>query len=202
MNRNRLIAGIVAAIVILLVLIAAGIRLWRSTREAPRAGQKTLVMKLGYCGADDTRPCIVSFSQDGAGNMLVDILIPSSAFPAFYLIINREGERYQYECENVEDIPTQVQCIGREMFPGELLQFTLVSIEEERVLAEGQFTIIGLLLSTSVAGASESTPSPTEFSTAVFLEGFTPVVATPTPSATPLSYPNPSSYPNSSYPNQ
>lgn len=202
MNRNRLIAGIVAAVVLLSVLVTAGIRLWHSTREAPRAGQKIFVARLGYCGAEDIRPCIVSFSQDGMGNMLVDILIPSSTFPDFYLIISRGEERFQYECEKVKDLPNQVQCIGREMFPGELLQFTLVSIEEERVLAEGQFTIIGLLLSTSVAGASESTPSPTEFSTAVFLGGFTPVVATPTPSATPPSYPNPSSYPNSSYPNQ
>ena len=132
--------------------------------------------------------------------MLVDILIPSTSFPDFYLIISMEGERYQYECETLEDIPTRVQCIGREMFPGELLQFTLFSVDEERVIAEGQFTIIGLLLSTSVAGASESIPSLTEFSTPVFLEGFTPVAGTPTPTATLSSYPNPS-YPNPSYPN-
>jgi hypothetical protein len=201
LNRNRLIAGGIAVVVLLLVLIMAGIRLWRSMQQPPHAGQKILVARLGYCSAEDTRPCIVSFSQDGRGSMLVDILIPSSSFPDFSLIINREGERHQYECERLEDIPTQVQCVGKEMFPGEVLQFTLVSMEEERVLAEGQFTIIGLLLSTSVAGASESTPSPTEFSTAVVFEDFTPVVRTPTPTATLSSYPNPS-YPNPSYPNQ
>jgi hypothetical protein len=200
LNRKHLIAGSVAAILLLLVLIVAGVKLWQSMQEPPHAGQKIFVAQLGYCGAEDTGPCIVSFSQDGAGNMLVDILIPSASFPDFYLIISLEGERYQYECENVEDIPTRVHCIGREMFPGELLQFTLFSVEEERVIAEGQFTLIGLLLSTSVAGASESTPSPNGFSTPVFLEGFTPVVRTPTPTATLSSYPNPS-YPNSSYPN-
>ena len=193
MNRNRLIAGSVAAVVLLLVLIIAGIRWWRSTREAPHAGQKIFVARLGYCGAEDIRPCIVSFSQNGEGSMLVDILIPSSTFPDFYLIISRAEERYRYECEKVEDSPTSVSCIGWEMFPGELLQFTLVSIEEERVLADGQFTIIGLLLSTQIAGAFESTPptmASTEFPTPFFLEGFTPVVATPT--ATLSSYPNPS----------
>lgn len=200
MNRNHLIAGSAAAILLLLVVIVAGVKLWQSMQEPPHAGQKIFVARLGYCGAEATRPCIVSFSRDGQGNMLVDLLIPSSSFPDFYLIISMEGERYQYECENVEDIPTRVRCIGREMFPGELLQFTLFSVEEERVIAEGQFTIIGLLLSTSVAGASESTPFPTEFSTPVFLEGFTPVVRTPTPTATLSSYPNPS-YPNPSYPN-
>lgn len=132
--------------------------------------------------------------------MLVDILIPSPSFPDFYLIISRGAERFQYECDTLEDLRTQVQCIGREMFPGESLQFTLISVEEERVLADGQFTIIGLLLSTTVSGAFESTPSPTEFSTPVLLEAFTPVVATPGPTATLSSYPNPS-YPNPSYPN-
>ena len=66
-----------------------------------------------------------SFSQDAEGHMLVDLLIPSSAFPEFYLIISRGDERFQYECDKVKDIRTQVQCIGREMFPGESLQFTL-----------------------------------------------------------------------------
>jgi hypothetical protein len=169
-------------------------------QDLPQASQKTLIAKLGYCGAEDIRPCIVSFGRDGAGGMLVDILIPSSAFPDFHLIINREGERYQYECANLEDIPTQVQCIGREMFPGELLEFTLVSVKDERVLAEGQFSIIGLMLSTPFAAAFESTPSPTEFSTPLAFAGFTPVVRTPTPTATLSSYPNPS-YPNPSYPN-
>jgi hypothetical protein len=198
LNRNRLIAAIITAVVFLLVLIVGGIRLWRSTRVAPHIGHKVFVARLGYCGAADTGPCIISFSQDGEANMQVDILIPSSNFPTFYLTISRVGEEYRYECEKVEDFPTNVYCTGQEIFPGELLQFTLVSKEDERVLAEGQFAIIGLLLSTPVAEAFESTPppeAPTEFPTPIFLE-----VLTPVPTATNSSYPNPS-YPNPSYGN-
>ena len=157
-------------------------------------------MKLSYCGVEDIRPCIVTFSQDGHGNMLVDILIPSSAFPDFYLTISREGQSYLYECEESEDSATQIQCVGAELFPGELLQFSLVAMKDERVLAQGQFAIIGLLLSTQFAGAFEPAPTepPSGSPTPVF-PGLTPVITTPT--ATLPSSPNPTSYPNPSYRN-
>jgi hypothetical protein len=75
-----------------------------------------------------------------------------------------------------------------------------VAIEDERVLAEGEFTMIGLLLSTPVVGAFDNT-LPTEPAsgspTPVFPR--TPT-RTPTPTATRPSYPNPTSYPNPSYP--
>lgn len=183
--------------VVLIVLVTVGVRLLYSKSHPPREGHKMLITKLGYCGPEDTRPCIVSFSQDGEGNMLVNILVPSSNFPDFYLKINREGEEYRYECEKVEDLPTNVYCTGQEIFPGELLQFTLVSNENELVLAEGQFAIIGLLLSTPIAESAaltSPTEAPTEFPTPIFLE-----VLTPMPTSTLSSYPNPS-YPNPSYP--
>jgi hypothetical protein len=195
LNRNRLIAGII--LVVLIVLVTVGVWLLRSTNQPPHVGERILIIKLGYCGPEDTRPCIDSFSQDGEGKMLVSILVPSSAFSDFYLTIRRDGEAYRYECEKVEDLPTNIQCIGREMFPGELLQFTLISNEDERVLAEGQFAIIGLLLSTPIAEAFEPAPpteAPTEFPTPITLE-----VLTPMPTSTLSSYPNPS-YPNPSYP--
>lgn len=122
--------------------------------------------------------------------MLVNILIPSSTYPKFYLMISRVDEEYKYECKKTKGFPTSVSCIGREMFPGELLQFTLYADEDEHVLAEGQFAIIGLMLSTPVAEALELTPSPespTESPPSIFLE-----ILTPTPSATSESYPNPS----------
>lgn len=123
--------------------------------------------------------------------MQVDVLVPSSAFPDFYLTISQEGQSYLYECEESEDSRTQIQCVGAELFPGELLQFSLVAIKDERVLAEGQFAIIGLLLSTQVAGAFDVTPA----------SGSPTPVRTPTPTATLPSYPNPTSYPNPSYRN-
>jgi hypothetical protein len=202
LNRNRVIAGI--AIFLLIALVTAG-SWWlvQSLHPARRAEQKIFVIRLGYCGADDARPCILSFSQVGDGKMQVDVLVPSSAFPDFYLTISREGQSYLYECEESEDSPTQIQCVGAEMFPGELLQFSLVAMKDERVLAEGRFTLIGLMLSTPVAGALD-TAIPTEPAsgspTPVFPRTPTPGTRTSTPTATLPSYPNPTSYPNPPYP--
>ena len=126
--------------------------------------------------------------------MLVNILVPASAFPSFYLTISREGEEYRYKCEKAEDLPLNVYCTGQELFPGELLQFTLRANKDERVLAEGQFAIIGLLLSTPLAEVIEQTDL-TESPTPFLLEVLTPSLPTqtPTPSVTPSpSYPNPS----------
>ena len=132
--------------------------------------------------------------------MLVDILLPSSGFPNFYLTISKDGEEYRYECKKVKASPSHAQCVGREMQPGEAMQFTIISIADKGVLAEGNFSIIGLLLvapGVEVVDAIRPTGSPTPF----LFESPTPVVGTPTPTVTPVSYPNPTSYPNPSYPN-
>jgi hypothetical protein len=198
LNRNRVVAGIAIFLSIALVTAAAW-WLVRSLNHPRLTGQKILVVKLGYCGPEGIRPCITSFSQDGEGNMLVDILLPSSGFPNFYLTIITEGQEHRYECKKVKASPSHAQCVGREMQPGEAMQFTIISIADNSVLAEGNFSIIGLLLvapGVDVVATIQPTESPTPF-----LFGTpTPVAGTPTPTATLPSYPNPTSYPNP-YPN-
>ena len=208
MNRNRLIAGIVA--ILLVVLVGAGV--WwfvRAINQSRQTNQRPFVVRLGYCGAEETRPCIASFSQGVRDKMLVEILIPSSAFPDFYLTISKEGEAYLYDCKKVGTSRTRVHCVGQRMQPGEALQFTIIATEDSSVLAEGSFPIIGLLLvapGIEVAEAITATESPTPF----LSQRLTPVVRTPTPAAIATatlpsypnpSYPNPTSYPNPSYSN-
>jgi len=194
LNRNRLITGAAVAVVVLLVLGAAGVALWRSKDQSRHTGHKLLIKKLGYCGSSEARPCINSFSQDGEGGMLVDILVPDSGFPNFYLTIYKETEGYLYECEEVEDLPNTARCVGREMSPGELMQFTLIAESDKRVLAQGQFAIIGLLLSTPVA-AADGTPGVTEVPVEEEATPIFPGEVTPVASPTLPSYPNPG-YPN------
>jgi hypothetical protein len=85
---------------------------------------------------------------------------------------------------------------------GEVLQFSIFSLKEDVLLAEGNFAIIGLALGTPEVASSPtigtpSTPSPTEV---VILQTPTGVRLTPTRTPTlPPSYPN-TSYPNPSYP--
>lgn len=195
MNRKRLIAGLTSlAVLALLVIAGVGFLLSRLKTE-PRAQQKALVSELGYCSSNDLKPCIVSFSVDADGGMLVNMLIPAASYPYFYLTISNASTTNRYDCQQVEDFPTNIYCTGAEMYPGAVLQFNLVALKDDAVLAEGNFAIIGLLLSNPPEEATEApvaTEPPTESPTPFLLEIFTPlpndVTATP-------SYPNPTSYP-------
>lgn len=205
MNRNHLIAGL-AAVALLCILNMAGIGnlLLREMNKPAPASKRVLVTELSYCGANDIKPCIVSFRLDTDNNMLVNILTPDSSYPDFYLKINNAYEENLYQCRRAKDVPFQVECIGREMYPGESLHFVLISSSDERVLAEGNFAIIGLLLATPGGEATETvTPTETFEPTGEATDFPTPFILK-TPTASPTrggtititpSYPNPTSYP-------
>jgi len=211
MNRNRLKAGIVISIVVILIIIENISLARRPKTDLSEISRRWRTVELGYCNADNLKPCIVSFSRAEAG-MLVNILLPSSFYPDFYLIIGRDREEIRYKCKKIEDLPTSAYCTGEEIFPGEALQFTFVSIENNYILAEGNFAIIGLLLATPGMESTETAPvtetiqptetapaldtvSPSGSATALLLELLTPLATAPTPTATEPSYPNPA-YPN------
>lgn len=201
MNRKKMIVGISIAVVLVVLVIAGVVYLFLRFKAQPQAKQRELISELVYCNSHDLRPCIVSFSVDADGNMLVNLLIPASNYPDFYLTISNGVVENRYECEQVEDFPTNVYCTGAEMVPGKPLQFNIIALEDETILAEGNFAIIGLQLpnpaeeATVTALATETfdsfgTPTP------LMLDFLTPsptrrVTATRTP-----SYPNPTSYPN------
>jgi hypothetical protein len=210
-NRKKLIIGVAIGIALICItLTVVGIQRWRKSHQ-PKAQQKILVSNLAYCNSNNDKPCIESFSVDADGNMLVNIITPASSYPEFYLTISNDTLVNKYECQKVEDFPTNVYCTGPEMYPGEALQFTLIAVQDDTVLAEGKFAIIGLLLPnpnpettetpalTGTAGGT-GTVQPNATSTAIFLQTLTPsptlrpgITSTPTQS-TP-SYPNPTSYP-------
>lgn len=190
-DRNRLIAGVAIAVALIVLLVYG---LVQRRKEQPRASQRSPLSEVAYCSAEDVRPCIVSFSLDSDGNMLVNILTPETSFPAFYLkIIHEEGESI-YECQKVEEFPENVYCIGEQMQVGKILQFLMISTSEGALLAEGKFAIIGLALPTPEDQLTVSV-SPTQDEPSGTL--------TPPPITTPIgpkSTPSPS-YPNPPYPN-
>ncbi len=199
-NRKRLIAGfaILAALVILIVFVK-----WRMGQ--PQANHRSPVSKLAYCSSSDIKPCIVSFSLDSDRNMLVNVLTPGPSFPSFYLKIRQSKDESIYECQKAEKFPANVYCTGDEMRPGQVLQFMIISKNEDTLLAEGSFAIIGLALATPEfalpTSSDEPTASPTQglvIETAAPTKS-TPRPPTPPPSTSSPSYPNPS-YSNPSYP--
>ena len=191
LNRNRLLAAIVVFVALLVVL---GLSLG-SIRGQPRINQRSPISHLGYCSSNADKPCIISFSLDTYGRMLVNVLTPGPSYPKFYLKITHSMGASNYRCRSVEGFSAIVTCVGEEMRPGVELQFALISADEDRILAQGSFAIVGLALATPGISASSTpvtpqTPSPT---LDLFARTPTPTRRTPT-----TSYPNP--YPNPSYP--
>jgi len=186
------------SLVVFIVLVVGGIGFLLSRlRTQPKAHQRTPILQLAYCNSNNLKPCIVSFSLDADGRMLVNLLTPSKTYPDFYLTISNNATKNRYECQQVEDFPTNVYCIGTEMYPGETLQFTINALEDDQVLAEGEFTIIGLQLP-NPADETTATPSVTETpaETEPPFETPTPfLLELPTPLPT-ISSPTKSSYPN------
>jgi hypothetical protein len=147
-NRNRLIVGLVILAVFTTLVIIGSISLLRPWNSKPaETGQREPLAGLSYCSSDQIRPCVLSFSLDANGNMIINILADRQATNVYLKV--RQGERETiYPCEKVEGISTSLACTGAKMPVGEAFSFVLVSTEEDIALAEGTFPIIGLGIAT------------------------------------------------------
>lgn len=197
-RRTWIITGIITVFLILVVIF-----LLKDNADKPAdMGEHIPAAGLSYCSEEQSKPCVVSFSVDADENMLVNLLLPETSFPAFHLKIARGESEIGYECQRVSTASNTAYCIGEKLPPGETLHLMLISNREEILLAEGDLSIIGLAFPTLevVIPTSEilpteppAAPAPTEI----------PDFIIPTPTQTPIptlpSYPNPS-YPNPSYP--
>lgn len=197
MNRTRWLGISIAAFLVIGLL--SGLLLfkkWKSSQAT--VDRRSPLQRLSYCSSDQVTPCIVSFSLASDGNMLVSFLTAGAFYPDFYLKIKKDENNHIYTCQKVNKFATSVYCTGTAMPLGEVLQFSVFSINEDVLLAEGKLAIIGMALGTPQVAVSPTsgtllTPSPTE---SLILQTPTPVRATPTLKP---SYPN-TSYPNPSYP--
>lgn len=193
MNRNRLIAGIAIFAILGITSVIGLVSLlnkWKTGQS--QVGYKSPAMELTYCNSQNTPPCVVSFGIDSNGSMLVNLLVPASTFPDFYLKIIRNTSEYKYECQMVENLPTSFYCIGEKLPPGGTLQFMLVASRDDTLLANGNLPLIGMAFPTI------EILIPTLPATETLGPGQTPLPGTPIPSQnTPkASTPTRSSYPN------
>ena len=186
-----MIAGIAVLVILLLVAVIFLLFSVRQRAEAPRIGHRSPVASLDYCGPDDRKLCVVSFSQLVDGDMQVNIHTPRVFYPKFVLIINRYGVESTYDCRKEDLLSRNAECFGPSQVPGEVLQFKVVFKEQGTLVAEGKFAIIGIALSTPEISA---TTTPEELATETPTRS--PVLPTRTPmptrTAPVTSYPNPS----------
>lgn len=155
-RRNWIIVGIV-----ILVLIVVGSLFLFNDRSSDTIAPMLdgPVSKLAYCTDEQVKPCVVSFSIDVNNQMLVNLLLPDTSLPDFYVQIAQGGSNISYECKRVVAAPNNVYCVGEKLSPGEVLYVTLVSIKDNTLLAGGNLSIIGLSFPT--LEVSTSIPLPT-----------------------------------------
>ena len=161
MPRNRLILIVSISAVIVLLVLVGFVRFREANREQARVDRRFPLQKLAYCDSGPVRPCVVSFSQDSDGEMLVSFLTDGPFYPDFYLTIRTEGKEHIYVCQKVDRFATSVYCTGKFLPAGRVLQFRIFSINEEVLLAEGNFPIIGIALVTPDLSVSPTTTTTT-----------------------------------------
>lgn len=149
MNRDQWITRI--SILIAFLLFAVGVLLSRREGELQskqaQTGERGLLPSLGYCSSEQARPCILSFNLDADGNMIVSILANRSS-PDFYLKIKNDAAESVYDCQRTKRFTSTVSCAGETVPLGVPFQFLILSTNEDTLLAEGRFPVIGLALAT------------------------------------------------------
>lgn len=161
-------------------------------------------VSIGYCGARMTELCIVSFGRDALGNAVVNLFVPRMRFPAFYMNIIRRSGTDSYECKWSKIDETSVYCTGKPLNLGEGIEIQLLAKLDDRVLAEGAFTVNAFLVTTPFveeeieteqSGIGSGTGGNETSTPEVFQETETVESANETPSAEGTSAPS-DSYPN------
>jgi hypothetical protein len=212
MDKKRLLIILAAAgIVILLACITVGTLIAKYLRE--REVRPTVeVTNLTACDVDPSVLCVVSFGADNVNRMVINLLLPSEDYAAFYIKAQYDETVSVYPCEVVTDLPTHVFCTGARTPLGQPLDLEAYATDGDVLLARGTLIVSAIALPTTVLHTL--TPTPTGETLTPGAEG-TPTFATfaptfaptdltapssssssPTPTRTPTRTPTPGGYPN------
>lgn len=149
MSRTRWITGGIVLATFAILVIAAFVTLRRQSNTGQAlVGQREPLARLGYCGSNQVRPCVLSFKLNAHGRMVIHVLIDRSAPRNFYLKIRRKEMENIYQCRKIASSSTRFSCRGEKMLIGEPLQFLMLSTKKNILLAEGSFSIIGMPIAT------------------------------------------------------
>src|SRR5215211_8199147 len=155
-NRNRLIAGVAVLIAFLTIIVYLSSRSQLSKGKTSVVGSRVPVFALPYCTVDQSRLCVVSFGQVVNGPMQVDFLAPSADSAELVLKIKNNEVESIYDCQHLEESPEHIYCTGNVQPPGAILQLSLLSKQNDTLLAKGTFSLIGVALLTPEVLIEES----------------------------------------------
>lgn len=163
-------------VTLILVLLTA---CSRGAEPTPQATQTTLPPPFGvtYCDIDPADMCLEGFGLDIEERLLVLFKVTDPVYADIYIrAVGPDGE-ILFECQQSENFPENIYCLGEPFPEGELIKLNIYSKSSNKLIAIGVFNVQYVDLPESdIVFEAEATPSPEP------------------------SYPNPS-YPNPSYPN-
>jgi hypothetical protein len=160
---------IVAAVIGTMLFALLTVFVWRIlllAQTEPDVAARSSVLRIGYCGAELTELCILSFGRDADGNTVVNLFVPERDFPDFYLIASRVTGEYLFECSRSRNVPTSVYCVGSALNLGERVEFSVFAQEDDRLLAKGGLILKAFLISAPGMEAGAGTETVTETATA------------------------------------
>lgn len=200
MNRSQkrllLVLAAVGAFVLAcslspLALLSPG----RSTPQPP--------IQLRRCDAVQDVLCLVTFGIEPPDEMLIVLLTVPGLPDELETVVIRNDERLSFACVTTAESPSVVYCTGPQVPLGTTVLIEVFALEEQVLLASGEFVLTAFALPTVPAGGVEL-PTPGE---GVELPAPGAILTprgtrTPFPAGTPLpgtAYPNPTprSPPNS-----
>ena len=191
--RSRKTILFILAGVIVLVLLAATWRIVSLQKAASKVDFEP-VLKIGYCGAEPDELCILSFGRDAEEKLVVNLFAPIRRFPDFYLKIKRPSGESVYLCEKNREVSTSVFCFGEMVNLQEKMEISLISSENDRLIAFGNIMLNAILVSGQFQSESDGIQIPEETletPTPMATVASTALTSTPTPTFTPdPSYPS------------
>lgn len=151
-----ILSAIIALFICVVVLIGGGWSILHRVDLTPT----TEPVSFGYCGAEFTSLCVVSFGRDALGNTVINLYVPIRRYPIFYLKVVRQSGEQRFECESNRDVKESVYCTGSPLNLGEGFNIQVVSEKDNIILAEGEFSLIAFRVTTPMVGGVDSINTP------------------------------------------
>jgi hypothetical protein len=178
MKQNR-ITNILLAGFILAALIVCGVIGYMndSGRVSPYPTQTedasptaaSAEINLGYCSNLESL-CVMSFSSDSVGNLLIAIKNKTPELAEFYAKINQPGVSNLYPCQKVKFTPEVYYCFGDPIANADMATMEIYSKDDDQLIASGSLQVH--------IGATPA-PLPTEAPAATAEEVSTEAISTP-----------------------
>lgn len=179
MQRKRLFIILGAISIIILLAWFTVFPVIKGLRAANSDSGKTIT-EITLCDIDAHDLCIVTFGVDNLDQMVINIQLPNTDYPAFYVHATNKGIKNIYQCEVANAIPTSVYCTGLRTPLGETLNIEIHAINGDLLMARGTLMVSAMVLTTPINFAAipnSKIVTPTPFSGPA---GVSPIEATPT----------------------